>query len=507
MRRALDPNAAVANRPAAAPRYRAVKKVIVIAGALVGLLPALFACDSRAATPQERVAAAAKHARRSGTPSAFADALLLALQNDEWATARQLAEDADRRFDYPEPHLTGLIALAYWRGGRLPDAERVAARLHDDVEDEYALDALLRIRFGRGDFEQARVIAGRVERQGPLSGPGAMALICTRMSQPTIDVRALVAGLRRARAGHRNSDPGQSEPPFESQAALFESAGGAGVNHVVTAGSAPMPVNATLHIPTCEVWLNGKGPFQFLIDTGAGNMAFLSPATAEDIGLATAGRAPGYGFGGTVQMASGVIDRMTIGAIEIHRVIAQVPSEAAPILQAVDGLLGTGIFADARVQLDFAQARLCVLPSSDEPATGVACDIRIAGNMHVVAPVRLIGADALAMLDTGATYPLISLAWLHTAYPKRTFHDSPLPLIGLGTQAIGPQPASAGELVLVGRHFPQFAGMGAGDLDRTFSPGLGVQLDLVLGMTVFREMKSWTVDYPQRRMWIDWLDD
>ena len=34
---------------------------------------------------------------------------------------------------------------------------------------------------------------------------------------------------------------------------------------------------------------------------------------------------------------------------------------------------------------------------------------------------------------------------------------------------------------------------------------LGVQIDLVIGMRTFSEMKSFTVDYPHRRMWIEWL--
>ena len=44
-------------------------------------------------------------------------------------------------------------------------------------------------------------------------------------------------------------------------------------------------------------------------------------------------------------------------------------------------------------------------------------------------------------------------------------------------------------------------------LDTVLSPVLGVQIDVLLGMTTMRDMRSLTIDYPRCRMWIEWLPE
>jgi hypothetical protein len=47
--------------------------------------------------------------------------------------------------------------------------------------------------------------------------------------------------------------------------------------------------------------------------------------------------------------------------------------------------------------------------------------------------------------------------------------------------------------------------MGLEVLDTLLSPILGVQTQVLVGMPIFRDMKSWTIDYPRRRMWVEWI--
>jgi len=62
------------------------------------------------------------------------------------------------------------------------------------------------------------------------------------------------------------------------------------------------------------------------------------------------------------------------------------------------------------------------------------------------------------------------------------------------------------ELRLGRKHFDQTAGLGLDVLDTVISPMIGVQTDVLIGLPTVREMKSMTVDYPRRRLWVDWLD-
>lgn len=83
----------------------------------------------------------------------------------------------------------------------------------------------------------------------------------------------------------------------------------------------------------------------------------------------------------------------------------------------------------------------------------------------------------------------------------------PLPMFGLGPNTAMPQVAVGGELTFAGRSFADFSGVSVEDLDQVLSSSFGVQIDLLIGMPTFRQMRTWSVDYPRRRMWIDWLED
>ncbi len=83
----------------------------------------------------------------------------------------------------------------------------------------------------------------------------------------------------------------------------------------------------------------------------------------------------------------------------------------------------------------------------------------------------------------------------------------PLPLLGLGPNTTQPQVGVGGELNFAGRRFANFAGVSVNDLDRVISHSFGIQVDLLIGMPTFRQMRSWTIDYPRRRMWVHWLEE
>jgi hypothetical protein len=62
------------------------------------------------------------------------------------------------------------------------------------------------------------------------------------------------------------------------------------------------------------------------------------------------------------------------------------------------------------------------------------------------------------------------------------------------------------DLEFGGRTWENVSGLGLDVLDTILSSYLGVQCDVLIGMPSFRQMKSFTVDFPKRRMWIEWLE-
>jgi hypothetical protein len=114
--------------------------------------------------------------------------------------------------------------------------------------------------------------------------------------------------------------------------------------------------------PYVMVTVNGKGPFRFIIDTGTGTDAFVSPELADELQLPETGdsaviRDPSLQGGQRVPIV--LLSSVTIAGVEFNRVKARrqsVTGEAG----TCQGLLGFTLFRDYLLTLDFPN-RLVIL--------------------------------------------------------------------------------------------------------------------------------------------------
>ncbi len=493
-----------------ARRYGVVRAALTRVGVaylLTLLLCPWVSCGCGTASPDEQLADAIRKAETDQTPRAYARALELALAADNWQAGLRLTETADAKFPEPEPELAGVMALGFWRAGRLSDAERVADEIPHDATDEFALLALLQAHFARGDVDTATTIADRLAETDPET-PASYQWIC-RAHLTQGRTAAARAALRRGLAklkSKQDERQASARAGFAALAALLKKAGPTPINQISGWGTAAMPMHRVFGLPTCEAFLNGEGPYRLILDSGAGDALFLAPWVAEEIQLDLLGRSTGIGFGGEAEFAYALLEELRLDEIVCQRVLTQVANEQSPFLLACDGVVGAGVFAGARMTLDFDQAQFRVSPSSDVPAEGCAAPFRVAATMHVFTEVELGGRVAAAFLDSGASVPLLSPLWLKERFPERTFQPVPYPLFGMGRTVLSPELAATTALRFAGRHTEDFSGLAVADLDEVLSPALGLQIRVVIGMSVLRDMKSWTIDCPRRRMWVEWVE-
>src|SRR5262245_53617013 len=67
--------------------------------------------------------------------------------------------------------------------------------------------------------------------------------------------------------------------------------------------------NPLILVPT---HVNGRGPYEFILDTGAG-MSLLAPRLAGELGIVSSGAREGRGAGGRVQLAITRVESLAIG--------------------------------------------------------------------------------------------------------------------------------------------------------------------------------------------------
>jgi hypothetical protein len=156
--------------------------------------------------------------------------------------------------------------------------------------------------------------------------------------------------------------------------------------------------NAYEHM-TAPVSINGQGPFNFLIDTGA-NVSCVSADVAKRLMLAALPPARVHTVVGARDRPAVLIDHLQVG----ERSRRSVHAAAMNFAEGVDGVLGVDWLKGQRLELGFKPPKLAITKSrSDTTSEGtvvVPADRRL-GQLTIV-DADLSGHRISAMLDSGS---------------------------------------------------------------------------------------------------------
>jgi predicted aspartyl protease len=154
---------------------------------------------------------------------------------------------------------------------------------------------------------------------------------------------------------------------------------------------------------TVEVFINGQGPFAFVVDTGADRSA-LSTTLAAKLGLERGPDVMLHGVGGSALTPTAKVPLMVAGDSRMRN--AELPV-LTPERLGVDGLLGVDMLDDRNVIMDFRRKRLEVRRSTSMTAAypgvrevSVVADARF-GRL-AVANARVSGVRCVAFIDSGS---------------------------------------------------------------------------------------------------------
>jgi predicted aspartyl protease len=160
------------------------------------------------------------------------------------------------------------------------------------------------------------------------------------------------------------------------------------------------------------VTINGRGPFRFIVDTGA-NHSTITPDLVQALGLKTDTTSPMTldGITGSAQVAYVAIDQLQAGELKIKS--TAMPVVWAPLMAGADGILGAAGLEDKSLLIDFRRNSVAIASHVDSRSrtdtTRIHAERVVNGGLLVV-EARVGGVVTDAILDTGAERTLGNLA-------------------------------------------------------------------------------------------------
>jgi predicted aspartyl protease len=105
-----------------------------------------------------------------------------------------------------------------------------------------------------------------------------------------------------------------------------------------------------------DVHLNGRGPFQFAIDTGTSTTA-ITPRLANELGILSSPIGPGTTAGAQVDVRAGIIESFQLGGAKIDNMTVVVADFfemlSAAIGAKLDGIVGYNFLRNYKVAIDY----------------------------------------------------------------------------------------------------------------------------------------------------------
>lgn len=165
--------------------------------------------------------------------------------------------------------------------------------------------------------------------------------------------------------------------------------------------AAPTRIDAVGRV-LAAVTINGRGPFRFIVDTGA-NRSALSAALVAKLGLVAL---PGDGIQltgvtGTARVPAVRIALLEAGDLKLRD--RSFPIVETQVLADADGILGIEGLQDKRLDIDFKHNRVTISRSRSTPAPFGYYTVPLRKRSGLILAVAQVGSvTARAVIDTGA---------------------------------------------------------------------------------------------------------
>jgi predicted aspartyl protease len=206
-------------------------------------------------------------------------------------------------------------------------------------------------------------------------------------------------------------NPGDEDRITEAKAglAMLKAFGSEEVGAVeAPAVPAPLRFRTSLNLIFVSAMINGKGPYEFAIDTGA-TQTVVSEKVAAEAGLQLVTSTVVFGIGGSGKVETKLykMKELSFGDVKVKGLPVGTFNDPL-ISQFADGILGTSIFSDFQVSVDYPESRLVLSRKRTSASAGTeVLPVWFFSNLLLL-PLDVNGKRGHFIVDTGAVTTVLS---------------------------------------------------------------------------------------------------
>lgn len=252
---------------------------------------------------------------------------------------------------------------------------------------------------------------------------------------------------------------------------------------------------------TAPVMLNGQGPFEFFLDTGA-NRSAISGSTASRLGLRRGGAMRIHTLIGSVEVPSAHLDRLTVGdRVQRNLTVPVLPDGG---ISGADGLLGIDWLKGQRLTLDMEADRLEIRKTRVAMQRGATVvPARLRHGQLTIIDADVNGRGRLnCMIDSGSEISIGNSHLRTMAASRSERFEKSIQMIDLIDAANRRFKGEMGYLPFVRIGGVQFGNLPVVFADSTLLKlwGIDKEPSLMLGMDILVQFSRVEMDFGQSRV-------
>lgn len=248
-----------------------------------------------------------------------------------------------------------------------------------------------------------------------------------------------------------------------------------------------------------DVRIGGKGPFRFLVDTGAQN-SVIGRVLAERLALPAGQNAVVSGLAGILPVSTVHVEEISLGGRSFYSLLSPVLNERD---MNADGIVGVDTLQGQRVLIDFRKQLLVIEESRRQGDAGydIVVTARRRSGQLVMTDARVDGVPVNVVIDTGAESSVGNLALL-AAMGRRGAKLEETELTSVTGQTTKVSLARVRQLKIHGMTILN-ATMAFVDAPPFRTLGLADKPAMLIGMRELRAFSRIAIDFRDRKVMFD----